>query len=359
MRTSYTTDSEASVVFRGDGAPRTMRSFLTQLNDFAANNALEDDDFSIGGLVEKLEQTIAMKLKKPAAIFMPTGTLANHLAIRRHAKTNGRAAVQEQSHIFNDTGDSIPRLSGIQLLPLGKDNPSFSLTELQAAYQTSTTGRVFNPISVVSIETPVRRQHGQIVAWRELIELTKFCRVTNIPIHLDGARIFMQAAAEGKAVHEYSTLFDSVYISLYKYFGAPFGGILAGEKDFIEGLYHDRRMFGSGLAHSSVIAALALHGIENFETKFDEAMQKATTLFRNLNTLKHVSIEAFTHGSNIFKLIVSGNLNIEQLADHLKSAGIFIYPESGLPIAYLHVNSTILRQTNQKITEAFSQASIQ
>ena len=356
MRKIHTFDKEESVVFRGDGEPRTMRNFLNHLNDFAASNDLDDDDFSVGGLVGKLEQTIATKLKKPAAIFMPTGTLANHLAIRRHAKTAGRAAVQEQSHIFNDTGDSIPRLSGIQLLPLGKDNPSFSLDELQKAYQTSNTGRVLNPISVVSIETPVRRQHGQTVPWSELNQLARFCQETSIPIHLDGARIFMQAMTEGKAVHEYTALFDSVYISLYKYFGAPFGGILAGEEAFIEGLYHERRMFGSGLAHSSVVAALALHGIDGFEIKFDQAMQKATELFRDLNALKHLSIDAFEHGSNIFKLKVSDNLSIEILTEYLESVGIFIYPEGNLQIAYLHVNSTLLRRTNQEILTEFSNA---
>ena len=356
MPKAGTFDNGESVVFRGDGEPRTMRHFLNQLNEFAASNVLEDDDFSVGGLVERLEQTIATKLKKPAAIFMPTGTLANHLAIRKHAKTAGRAAVQEQSHIFNDTGDSIPRLSGINLLALGKDSPSFSLNELRKAYQTSNTGRVLNPISVVSIETPVRRQHGQTVPWEELNKLTRFCQEANIPSHLDGARIFMQAAAEGKAVHEYTGLFDSVYISLYKYFGAPFGGILAGEEDFIEGLYHERRMFGSGLAHSSVIAALALHGIEGFETKFNEAMQKATELFRDLNALKHLTIDAFEYGSNIFSLRVSDSLSIEKLAEYLESVGIFIYPEGNLQVAYLHVNSTLLRRTNQEISTEFSSA---
>ena len=103
MLKTHTVDNDQSVVFRGDGEPRTTRHFLNQLNEFAANNTLEDDDFSVGGLVEKLEQTIATKLKKPAAIFMPSGTLANHLAIRKHAKTAGRAKPHIQRHRRLDT----------------------------------------------------------------------------------------------------------------------------------------------------------------------------------------------------------------------------------------------------------------
>jgi len=356
MQDLHTTKGGKSVVFRGDGEPRTIQTFLGNLNDFSATQTLEDDNFSIGGLVEQLEQTIARILKKPAAIFMPTGTLANHLAIRKHATPYGRAAVQEQSHLYNDTGDSLARLSGINLVPLGKEKPSFSLEELRKAYETSTTGRVFNPISVVSIETPVRRQHGQTVPWQELQILTEFCREHNLPVHLDGARIFMQAAVEGQTVHQYAELFDSVYISLYKYFGAPFGGVLAGESSFIDGLYHDRRMFGSGLAHSSMVAALALHGINEFEPTFHAAIEKAHLLFADLNALAHLNVDAFEHGSNIFTLTVSEDLNLEKIAQHLKAIDIFIYPEPGTQIAYLHINSTILRQTNVEITKAFIDA---
>ena len=79
MQDLHTTKGGKSVVFRGDGEPRTIQTFLDNLNDFSATQTLEDDNFSIGGLVEQLEQTIARILKKPAAIFMPTGTLANHL----------------------------------------------------------------------------------------------------------------------------------------------------------------------------------------------------------------------------------------------------------------------------------------
>ena len=160
----------------------------------------------------------------------------------------------------------------------------------------------------------------------------------------------MQAAVEGQTVHQYAELFDSVYISLYKYFGAPFGGILVGESSFIDGLYHDRRMFGSGLAHSSMVAALALHGINEFEPTFHAAIEKAHLLFADLNALAHLNIDAFEHGSNIFTLTVSEDLNLEKIAQHLEAIDIFIYPEPSAQIAYLHINSTILRQTNVAVS---------
>ena len=136
MTSIYKFDDNDSVVFRGDGEPRTANNLLLRLNEFAKKNQMLDDDFSLGGLVGQLETEMASMLGKPAAIFMPTGTSANHLAIRKHAATQGRAVVQEQSHIFNDTGDSIQRLSGINLVPLAQNRVFFDTNELDKAYTT-------------------------------------------------------------------------------------------------------------------------------------------------------------------------------------------------------------------------------
>ncbi|MBR62369.1 MAG: hypothetical protein CL904_06960 [Dehalococcoidia bacterium] len=353
MKRTYKFDDNDSVVFRGDGEPRTAKTLLRRLNEFSESHQLVDDDFSLGGLVGELETEMATILGKPAAIFMPTGTLANHLAIRKHAGTHGRAVVQEQSHIFNDTGDSIQRLSGINLVPLAQNRVYFDANELDKAYKTSVTGRVLNPISVVSIETPVRRQHGQVVPWEHLKTLTKFCKTHNIPCHLDGARIFMQSAVTGKSVKEYSALFDSVYVSLYKYLGTPFGSILAGEEEFIDGMFHERRMFGGGLANASIVAALALNGLKGFDSKFSDSIEKATQLFQSLNKLELIKIHKFEHGSNIHRLVISGDVSLDDLISELKSYGIFIYKEPNNEI-YLHINATILNRSNEEIVSAFS-----
>ena len=161
----------------------------------------------------------------------------------------------------------------------------------------------------------------------------------------------MQAAVTGKSVKEYASLFDSVYVSLYKYLGTPFGSILAGEADFIEGMFHERRMFGGGLANSSLIAALALNGLNGFEAKFSESITKANQLFNSLNDLEHIQIHSFEHGSNIHRLILNRELSIETFISSLKTSGIFVYTEPSNEI-YLHVNATILQQPNSGIISA-------
>lgn len=106
--------------------------------------------------METLETTMAQKLGKEASVFFPTGTLANHVAIRKLCLSNKRAIVPEQSHIYQDSGDSVQQLSGINLIPVAPNKPYFSLDELKGALNTSISGRVTTPVGAVVVETPVR-----------------------------------------------------------------------------------------------------------------------------------------------------------------------------------------------------------
>ena len=113
---------ERAVVFRGDGEPKTPAGHrAARLAELEAESALSPDNYSLGGSVEALERHFAGLLGTEAAIFMPTGTLANHLAIRRHCGTRPRAVVQEQSHLYHDSGDCVTRLSAINLVPLAPE----------------------------------------------------------------------------------------------------------------------------------------------------------------------------------------------------------------------------------------------
>ena len=348
---------DTAVVFKGDGEPRTPQAMVRKLGDVNARGLIEPDNFSLGGTVEQLEQRFADLLAKEAAVFMPTGTLANHLAIRKHCGIRRRAVVQEQSHIYNDTGDSVPTLSGISLVPLAKDRPYFTLDELGEAVDSSITGRVPNPIGVVIIESPVRRQAGQVMPYTEMEAISGYCKESGLPLHHDGARLYMMSAATEVSVPQYSKLFDTVYVSLYKYFGAPFGAVLAGSADFVGDLYNDRRMFGGGLASASIAAALALEGIERFEERFADAMKRASILFARLNNLPGITVRRFENGSNIFPLELDCSRDFGKFASALRQRSIFIYPdETDSQCAYLAVNTTILRWSVDDLYAAFHDA---
>src|SRR5262249_25911339 len=245
----------------------------------------------------------------------------------------------------------------ITLVPLGKDQPAFALDELQAAAQRAVTGRVLNPIGAVMIESPVRRQMGQVVPFEAMQAITDYCRQQQIATHLDGARLYMMSAATGITPAAYAALFDTVYVSLYKYFGAPFGAILAGPTDSIDGLYHERRMFGGSLSSAYFAAALALQGMHEFADRFAVAMGQADTLFTRLNTLDGLQVGRFAHGSNIFPLSLAADIDVERFLPSLRTQ-----PTRGMSKARdarqlrLTVNATILRQPLEALVTAFAGA---
>ena len=350
-RRSELVRSPESIVFSGDGEPQSPEAIVGRLSSMLAAEDLHPDTYSLGGNVEEFE------LGKEAAIWMPTGTLANQLALRRHSGINARVVLQEQSHIYQDEGDALVRLSGLNAIPLAKDKPYFTATELQEALHRSVTGRVTNPVGAVSIESPVRRQAGQVVPWDEIQSIVRLCKKMDIPVHLDGARLYMMSASTGIGIKEYSELFDSVYVSTWKYFGSPFGAILAGTSEFIEGMFHDRRMFGGGLPSGYLATALSLDGMDGFVDRFSESLAKAKALFTSLNKLPGIEIHEFEHGSNVFELRLSNEIDTDQFIESLLDFKIVIpWLRNEWPLPLLHVNSSMLRRTNDEIVEAFSSA---
>lgn len=358
--TSFVPDGpiDNTVIFRGDGEPKTPSMMLQRLAAFDQEFALESDSYSLGGNVEQLEKKCAEMLGKEAAVFMPTGTLANHLAIRKLCGVKPRAIVQEQSHLYNDSGDCVTRLSNINLIPQAKESPYFTLEALKTAVEQSETGRVINPVGAVMIESPVRRQTGKIMPFEEMKAVTDYCRDKGIGSHLDGARLYMMSGATGIPPADYAALFDTVYVSLYKYFGAPFGAILAGTAKFTDGLYHERRMFGGGLASANFAAALALRGIDGFEARFNRAMAHATALFDKINALEGINVEPFKHGSNIFPLKLGSDIDSQRFVKTLTEYSVSISPPDSnhSQRIMLTVNPTLLRQDVPDLLFAFERA---
>ena len=107
------------------------------------------------------------------------------------------AVVQEQSHLYQDSGDCVSRLSNINLLPLAKDRPHFTAEELKRAVEDSEQGRVLTPVGALMIESPVRRQEGKVVPFDEMQAITDYCRERGIGTHLDGARLYMMSGDNG------------------------------------------------------------------------------------------------------------------------------------------------------------------
>ena len=350
--------NEVAVLLRWDGEPKRTDTILNELNSFESEIGFESDNLSTGGTIQQLERRFCEMLNKEAAAFIPTGTLANHLALRRLCGLKPRAIVQEQSHLYNDTSDCVTRLSSIKLHPLGNGKTCFSYEELKAAIeQVSETGTSGDVIGAVMIESPVRNQRGRIVPYGEMESITSLCKEWGISTHLDGARLYMMSGVTGIPAREYAALFDTVYVSMYKYFGAPYGAILAGTSEVIQDVRQDRRMFGGSLASSYLAAGMALNGAKDFEERFGEALKKAKALFELLNNLPGISIKQLDHGSNIYPVELGFDVDVQRFISILRQNWVFVYPDREDSKQFnFTVNTTILRQDNSELVKAFEQA---
>ena len=343
-----------TVHFTGDGVALTPRAHAQLLARLAEEREIAPDSYSQNGIVAELEARMAKLLGKEYAVFLPSGTLANHLALRILAN-GGKVLVQQESHLYNDEGDCAQRLSGLNLVPLAPGKAAFTLADVEEQVDRAEHGRVAAPVGVISIESPVRRMSGEVVPFDQMKSIAAYARKQGIKMHLDGARIFLAAPYAGITPAQYASLFDTVYVSLYKYFNASFGTILAGPRSLLENLYHARRMFGGGLPHVWPQAAVALHYLDGFESRFARAVSVSEELFTELASHPGCRIRRVAPGTNIAFAHIPAR-DPEAFRKSLASAGILIAPpqpvSGGIEVS-LSINETILRRPPADLARAF------
>ena len=305
----------------GDGLRLTTTEYAALLAKLAGGDAIARDDYSRGGNVGELETRIAALLGKETAVWLPTGTMANHLAVRLLAGERRRVLVQAESHLYNDCGDCAQTLSGLTLIPLAPGKATFRLEEVERAAYDASTGRVATPIGAIQIESPVRRRLGERFDFEQMRQISGWARAHKVGMHLDGARLLLECAYTARPIQDYAALFDTVYISMYKYFNAAAGAILAGPKSLLADLYHPRRMFGGGLPHVWPYTAVALHYLDGFEQRFRGGMEASERVIATLAKDANFGIERVPNGTNIFRFRVF-NVNAPVYQMRLDTAGI-------------------------------------
>ena len=341
-----------AVNFIYDGSHLTPLEYAHLLNEITESRPLRTDSYSNGGVVEELERTFARWLGMESAVFMPTGTLANHIALRELAGKQRRVLVQAESHIYNDSGDCAQRLSGLNLLPLAPRQAGFTLEEVEDAVWRSRSGRVETDVGVISIESPVRRMDDAVFGYDEMQRIAAFARQEGIRLHLDGARLFVESAHTGISPQRYASLYDTVYVSLYKCFNSVSGAILAGTRAFTENLFHVRRMFGSGLPGAWPFAAVALEFVDDFLEQYTFAWRKAKELFQVLASHPAFRIEPIANGTHIVPVYVSGT-HPDRFRERLARQNIHLPQARRQGGFWLRINPSLNRMSAEDVARAF------
>jgi threonine aldolase len=349
--------ADKTINFLQDGIFLSPEEYVSKLSEIIAAKKISRDFYGEGGVVEELEKKFVDITGKEKAIYMPSGTMANELALHVLSGDNTKVFVQELSHIYRDEADAAQSVFNKRLIPLAKGEYSFTLEELKSVIDYHNTGEVFKSgIGAISIEVPVRRADNRTISIEEIRRISRFCKENNYKLHLDGARIYMAAAFTGVSVKEYSSYFDTVYISLYKYLGAAGGAILCGNAAIIDKMRHLVKVHGGAVFGNWPNAAMANHFLDGFDKRLRDAAAQAGELFTLLNQVG-IKVTPYAGGTNVFTIQLPAGVSDTKLQAALsKEHAIAIGRKSADGIMRIKINETLLYRDNNKILQSFKDA---
>jgi threonine aldolase len=280
-----------------------------------------DDVFREDPTVRRLEEVAAARTGKEAALFVPSGTMGNQIAVNVWTRPGQEVILEERSHIFNYEMGTMAVFSGVLPRPIrGQDG----------VVQTEAVARAIRPpvyyltqTGLVALENTHNMAGGTIFPVTESEPICALARARHIPVHLDGARLFNASVALGQDPAELARSFDSVMFCLSKGLGAPVGSILCGPAGFIEEALRVRKRLGGGMRQAGVLAAAGLVALQENVERLAEDHDNARRLAEGIGEIGGLAVDAERVQTNIvvFSVTRSG-LKAQDIVGRWKQAGI-------------------------------------
>jgi threonine aldolase len=256
-----------------------------------------DDQYGEDPTVNRLQERIAELLGKEAALFVPSGTMANQIGLKILTRPGDDVVVGEEAHIVWHESGAAAANSGVQFTVVGQGG-LFTAADLRAAYKPP--GHiVFPPTTVVAVENTHNRGGGVVFPQAGAVAICETARELGLASYLDGARLFNAAAATGRSLAELATPFDVVSVALSKGLGCPVGSLIAGSYSGIVRARRARRMFGGAMRQSGILAAAGLYALDHNLARLVEDHVNAKILAERLAGLCGVRLDLATVQSNI------------------------------------------------------------
>ncbi len=288
-----------------------------------------DDVYREDPTVNRLEERAAGLMGREAAVFVPTGTMGNQIAIHLHTHPGSEVVAEAGSHIFNFEMGAMAALSGALPRPIDTTDGILEPEQVDAAIQPPAGYRT--PTSLLVLENSHNLAGGRITPPAQMAALIRVARSHGLPVHLDGARIHNAAAALGVSAAELSAGCDTVMFCLSKGLGAPVGSLLVGQADAIEEARRIRKMFGGGMRQAGIIAAAGLVALDDVLPMLGEDNRRAHDLGSGLATIPGVVLDPDTVETNIvfFSLAEDAQMDAGNLAARLAEEGVLCHPLGG------------------------------
>ena len=284
-----------------------------------------DDVYGEDPTVNELEQRAAALMNREAAVFVPTGTMGNQIAVHLHTRPGTEVIGEADCHIFNFEMGAMALLSGAFPRPITTDGGVLAPEQIEAAIQPAAGYRT--PTSLVALENSHNLAGGRITPVRRMRELIAVAKDHDLPVHLDGARIHNSAAALGVPAAEIADGCDTVMFCLSKGLGAPVGSMLVGSTDLIAEARRVRKTFGGGMRQVGVIAAASLVALDEVLPTLGEDNRRARALGDLLAGIPGIALDPETVETNIvcFSFDEKAKLSASELAAALADEGVLVH----------------------------------
>lgn len=342
-----TCEENMPIDFRSDTVTQPTPSMLEAM----MKAQVGDDVFGEDPSINELEKISAQMFGMEAALFCPSGTMTNQVAIKCHTQPGDEVICDHTAHIYQYEGGGIAFNSGASVKLLNGDRGRISAQQVMEAINPDDVHRART--SLVCLENTSNRGGGSCYEIESISEIRKVCDDHQLPLHLDGARLFNALVAKNQKASDYGQLFHSISICLSKSLGAPVGSVLLGNAGFIKKARRVRKAFGGGMRQAGFLAAAGIHALQHHIERLSQDHEHARMIADALKQKDFVS-EVLPVETNIIIFHLHPQLKSAELVSRLKEKDILAYaiaPHSVRLVVHLDITPEMTAKTIEVIQQ--------
>lgn len=331
--------------YRSDTVTKPTKAMF----DAMFNAPVGDDVFGEDPSINELEKLTAEMFGMEAALYCPSGTMTNQIAIKCHTQPGDEIICDVSSHIYQYEGGGIASNSGAQVKLLHGDRGRITAQQVSEAINAEDVHKART--SLVSLENTSNRGGGSCYQLDEIKKIRAVCDEHGLALHLDGARLFNALVAKNESAKDYGNTFHSISICLSKSLGCPVGSLVIGSKDFIRRARRARKAFGGGMRQAGYLAAAGIFALKNNVDRLGEDHRHAKLLGEALSKKDFVQ-EVLPVETNIVIFSMKGGTTPKEFVAKMKEKNILWYaisPTQVRIVTHLDITPTMIEKTIEAI----------
>ena len=319
----------------------TVTQPTSEMRKIMSSAIVGDDVLGDDSTVNELQEYIARILGKEAALFVPSGTMSNAIAIKSQTKPGDEIVTHKKSHIYLYEGGGYASLAGCSVSLVGGDKGIMSPGDVKSAIRKSEGSQSHYPnCSLICVENTANMGGGSLYPIDVLDSICQIAHDNNCRAHLDGARLFNATVASNISPDRMVKNFDTISICLSKGLGSPVGSLLVGDSETIAEAHRWRKIFGGGMRQSGILAAAGLYALKNNIDRLHEDHSRAFKLAKSVNSMNGFEVDISSVQSNM-AYITCQNKSASTVVSELGNLGIdvlSINEDVVSAVSHLHIN---------------------